>query len=238
MVGRRHPRQSGGRPQDSGRWQARRAPLCERIRKSLCSLVPAVSAGADAGTKPSVAPKPQPRLLGKGFTPVLESRLNSLYKDGGDDTDSGMSMSLGADSSNSGPTISGNPGQQLDEEEDGQAVACDKPSGAKCSKVSRHAQGRLQRARGRSRSARTSGREGLLQGPARQLDGPPGRNPQLLQGVNADQGEDALDQEAGPPTSTPRSAPAVGLPLQLRPCGGRKGSIRGWRRARFGRNAN
>src|SRR5262249_19628505 len=65
------------------------APLCEPIRTSLLSLYP----------------KPQPRLLGKGFTPVLESRLHSLYKDGGDDTDSGMSMSYDADSTNSEPTI-------------------------------------------------------------------------------------------------------------------------------------
>jgi hypothetical protein len=97
------------------------SPICESIRKSLLSSVPAVS-----GSRTADAGRPQPRLLGKGFTPVLEPRPYSFYKDGGDDTDSGMSMSADAD-----PTISGNPGQQLDEEEDGQAVTPDKPSGAK-----------------------------------------------------------------------------------------------------------
>ena len=207
MVGRRHPRQSGGCPQDSGRRQARRAPLCEPIRKSLCSLVPAVSAGADAGTKPSASPKPQPRLLGKGFTPVLESRLNSLYKDGGDDTDSGMSMSLGADSSNSGPTISGNPGQQLDEEEDGQTVACDKPSGAKA----------LEKCHGMLKAVckELEADSGPLEHPAVKAfckdlhDNLTGHLEEIrncYKAYYADQGEDALDQEAGPPDLDAKSA--------------------------------
>jgi hypothetical protein len=161
------------------------APLCEPIRSLL-----------------SASPKPQPRLLGKGFTPVLESRLNSLYKDGGDDTDSGMSMSFGAE-----PTISGNPGQQLDEEEDGQAVACDKPSGAKA----------LEKCHGMLKSVckELEADSGPLEHPAVKAfckdlhDNLTGHLEEIrncYKAYYADQGEDALDQNASPPDIDAKSA--------------------------------
>jgi hypothetical protein len=161
------------------------APLCEPIRSLL-----------------SAYPKPQPRLLGKGFTPVLESRLNSLYKDGGDDTDSGMSMSYGAE-----PTISGNPGQQLDEEEDGQTVACDKPSGAKA----------LEKCHGMLKAVcnELEADSGPLEHPAVKAfckdlhDNLTGHLEEIrncYKAYYADQGEDALDQEAGPPDLDAKSA--------------------------------
>jgi hypothetical protein len=161
------------------------APLCEPIRSLL-----------------SASPKPQPRLLGKGFTPVLESRLNSIYKDGDDDTDSGMSMSYGAE-----PTISGNPGQQLDEEEDGQAVACDKPSGAKA----------LEKCHGMLKAVckELEADSGPLEHPAVKAfckdlhDNLTGHLEEIrncYKAYYADQGEDALDQEAGPPDIDAKSA--------------------------------